>query len=172
MIKPILYSICIMLTLAVQAAAPVQQTLPALAKPFAAPEFELKGEDGKSYRLSDYRGKLVILAFWATWCPPCRFEMPSLERAWQKLKHKNIIVLGVNVGEDADTIFEFTGNFPMSFPIPMDLKGEVVKKYPVVGLPTSYIISPNGKVTHRAVGSREWDKPDILSRLLHMSQTR
>jgi len=167
----LLYLLCVFsFAGVVQADDKIKQTLPLVAKSFSAPDFVLKGEDGKTYRLSDYRGKLVIIAFWATWCPPCRFEMPSLERAWGKLKDKNVVILGINVGEDADTIFEFTGSYPMSFPVPMDTKGEIVKRYPIIGLPTTYIISPDGMVTHRAVGSREWDTPQMLAKLLALSK--
>ena len=141
------------------------QTLPKLAEPFIAPDFTLKGEDGNTYRLKDYRGKIVILNFWATWCPPCREEMPSMERAWRQIKDKGIVMLGINVGEDADTIFEFTGQYSMTFPLPMDINGEVVKQYPIRGLPTTYIIDPAGMATHRAVGSRVWDAPEILQQL-------
>lgn len=163
---------CFIYSLAWQADAAEPQTLPAIAQPFTAPDFALQGEDGKTYRLADYRGKLVILSFWATWCPPCRFEMPSMERAWQKLKDKNIIILAVNVGETADVIFEFTGSYPMSFPIPMDSDGRVVKDYPITGLPTTYIISPAGLATHRALGSREWDAPDLMNELIRLAEIK
>lgn len=145
-----------------------KQMLHALQEPFSAPEFELMGEDGKLYRLSDYRGQVVILNFWATWCPPCRDEMPSMERAWQKVKGKGIVILAVNMGEDEDTIFAFTGDYPVTFPLPMDLDGSIIEKYPVVGLPTTYIISPEGIVTHRAVGTREWEHPQLLDQLRKM----
>ncbi|MDO8703547.1 MAG: TlpA disulfide reductase family protein [Sulfuricaulis sp.] len=141
------------------------QTLPAVAKPFAAPDFTLKGEDGKTYRLSDYRGQVVLLNFWATWCPPCRYEMPSMERAHRKVKGKNIAILAVNVGEDENTVFAFTGHYPVTFPLPLDIDGSVIQKYPVIGLPTTYVIDPRGNVTHRAVGSREWDDDQLLDRL-------
>jgi peroxiredoxin len=142
------------------------QTLPELTEPFYAPNFSLQGEEGKTYRLKDYRGKVVILNFWATWCPPCREEMPSMERAWKKVKDDNdIAILAINVGEDADTIFEFMGHYPVTFPLLMDIDGNVVKQYPVRGLPTTYIIDPAGTVTHRAVGSREWDAPVLLQQL-------
>lgn len=144
------------------------QTLPALKEPFPAPGFTLQGEDGKTYRLSDYRGQVVILNFWATWCPPCRYEMPSMERAWQKINGKGIAILAVDVGEDADTIFEFTGDYPVTFPLLMDLDGAVISQYHVVGMPTTYIINPDGMVTHRAVGSREWDDPALLEQLKAM----
>jgi len=137
-------------------------------KPFPAPEFELTGEDRKTYRLSDYRGQVVVLNFWTTWCPPCRFEMPAMERVWQQVQGKGIVILAVNMGETETTIFEFTGTYPVSFPIPMDRDGKVIKDYPVVGLPTTYIISPEGYITHRAVGTREWDAPELLDQLLAM----
>lgn len=144
------------------------QTLSPVAKPFAAPDFTLKGEDGKTYRLADYRGKVVLLNFWATWCPPCRYEMPSMERAYQKVKGEEIAILAVNVGEDETTVFAFTGQYPVSFPLPLDLDGSVIAKYPVIGLPTTFIIDPHGLVTHRAIGGREWDDHRLLDRLRQM----
>jgi peroxiredoxin len=146
----------------------VQQTLPPLAKPFVAPDFSLRGEDGKTYRLSDYRGKVVVLNFWATWCPPCREEMPAMERAHHKVKGGKIAIIAVNVGEDEDAVFGFTGLYPMSFPLPLDTDGSVTKKYPVPGLPTTYIIDPNGTATHRAVGGRNWDDDALLNQLRAM----
>ena len=154
----------------VWAQSTAKQTLPAVEKPFAAPDFTLTSEGGKTYRLSDYRGKFVVINFWATWCPPCRQEMPSMERMWQKIKDKGIAVLAVDVGEDADTVFEFRGTYPVNFPLLLDLDGSVVKQYPVTGLPTTYIINPQGQVTHRAVGSREWDDPKLYEQLLQMRQ--
>jgi len=144
----------------------LKQTLPRVAKPYKALDFHLKGTDGKVYTLSQYRGKVVIINFWATWCPPCRYEMPSMERAWKKIRNKGVVMLAINVGEDEDKIFDFTGTYPVSFPILMDIKGTVIAKYPVIGLPTTYIVSPNGMVTHRAVGSREWDDPVLLKQIL------
>ena len=141
------------------------QTLPALSAPFAAPDFALTGEDGKRYRLSDYRGQVVVVNFWATWCPPCRYEMPAMERAHQKLKDEKIVLLAVNVGEDEETVFAFTGQYPVSFPLLLDRDGAVVKQYPVIGLPTTFVIDPRGKVTHRAVGGREWDDEALLDHL-------
>ncbi|HEB58618.1 MAG TPA: TlpA family protein disulfide reductase [Gammaproteobacteria bacterium] len=134
-----------------------------IKEPFAAPDFVLTGEDGRTYRLSDYRGKVVVLNFWATWCPPCRFEMPAMERAWKKLRGSGVVILAINVGEDEDAIFEFFGNTPVTFPIPMDRRGEVVKAFHVTGLPTTYLVDPAGIVTHRAMGTREWDDAAMLA---------
>jgi peroxiredoxin len=141
------------------------QTLPPLAKPFAAPDFTLKGEDRKTYRLSAYRGKVVVLNFWATWCPPCRYEMPSMERAHQKVKGEDIVILAVNVGESEDKVFEFTGRYPVTFPLLLDTEGAIVRKYQVIGLPTTFVVDPRGMVTHRAVGGREWDDEKLLDQL-------
>jgi peroxiredoxin len=142
------------------------QTLGSLKAPFKAPDFITRGEDGQTYRLSDYRGKYVVLNFWATWCPPCREEIPSMERMWKKVRDRNIQLLAVNMGEDVDTIFEFLGSYPMSFPALLDKNGEIIESYPVRGLPTTYIINPQGMVTHRAVGSREWDDDALINKIL------
>jgi peroxiredoxin len=141
------------------------QTLSPLPKPFAAPDFTLQGEDGKTYRLSDYRGKVVVLNFWATWCPPCRYEMPSMERAHKKLQGEKIVLLAINVGESEDGVFEFTGQYPVTFPLLLDTEGAIIRKYPVIGLPTTFVIDPRGVVTYRAVGGREWDDEQLLAQL-------
>jgi len=160
------FSVLLCLYLAIAMSQAAEQTLHPLAKPFMAPDFSATGEDGETYRLSDYRGKYVLLNFWATWCPPCRKEIPSMERMWHKVKDKNLVILAVNVGEDADTIFRFSASYPMSFPALLDLDGKIIESYPVRGLPTSYIINPEGLVTHRAVGSREWDDDALIAEIL------
>jgi len=141
------------------------QTLQPLAKPFVAPDFTLPDDDGNTHRLSDYRGKVVVLNFWATWCPPCRYEMPSMERAHKKVQGENIVLLAVNVGESEDKVFEFTGQYPVSFQLLLDTDGTVIRKYPVIGLPTTFVIDPRGVVTHRAIGGREWDDEQLLGQL-------
>jgi peroxiredoxin len=146
----------------------VKQTLPRVETPFVAPDFTLTSESGKTYHLADFRGQVVLVNFWATWCPPCRREMPSMERMWNKIKGKGVEVLAINVGEDADTIFEFLGAYPVSFPLLMDRDGSVVKQFPVTGLPTTYIVDPQGKVVYRTVGSREWDDPKLYEQLLKL----
>jgi peroxiredoxin len=147
-----------------------QQTLFPIKKPFMAPDFNLKGEDGKSYKLSDYRGQVVVLNFWTSWCPPCRYEFPAMERAWQKVKGKGVQFLAINMGEDEIAIWEFTGKYPVTFPLPMDRDGTVTKKYPVIGLPTTYVISAKGLVTHRAIGTREWEHPELLQKLYELKK--
>ncbi|MCP4407577.1 MAG: TlpA family protein disulfide reductase [Gammaproteobacteria bacterium] len=128
-----------------------------------APDFVLTDFDGNTHRLSDYRGKVLIVNFWATWCPPCREEMPSMQRAWEKLQQQNILMLAINVGEDEDTIFQFTANYPVDFPLLMDLDSKVVSAWPVRGLPTTFVVDPQGRLVYRAIGGREWDDPQLLA---------
>jgi peroxiredoxin len=146
-----------------------RQTLPEFPNQ-PAPGFTLKDTEGNTHRLSDYRGKVVVLNFWATWCPPCREEMPSMERARKQVEDEPIVILAVDVGEDEDTIFLFTGDYPVEFPLLMDRDGAVTKDYPVIGLPTTYIIDPDGIIRYRAVGSREWDDPALLDELRRLAR--
>ncbi|OGI40862.1 MAG: hypothetical protein A2140_09235 [Candidatus Muproteobacteria bacterium RBG_16_62_13] len=146
-------------------ASPGAQSLSPVAQPFPAPEFRLKSEDGKEYRLGDFRGQVVVLNFWATWCPPCRYEMPSMERARLKVEGQGIVILAVNVGEDETTVFAFTGRYRVKFPLLLDRDGSVIGQYPVIGLPTTFVIDPRGYVTHRAIGGREWDDDGLLEQL-------
>ena len=131
-----------------------------------ASEFELTDIDDNVHRLSDYRGKIVIVNFWATWCPPCRFELPSMEKLWQLVQKEDVIMLAINVGEDADTIFTFTSDYPVTFPMLMDNDSSVTAKYPVQGIPTTFIISPDGRIIYRAVGTREWDDKKLIKTIL------
>ena len=136
-----------------------------LAETPPAPDFELSDLDGDRHRLSDYRGRVVIVNFWATWCPPCRAEMPSMQSAWEQLEHEGIMMLGIDVGEDEDTIFQFTADYPVDFPLLLDLDSQVTAQWPVRGLPTTFIVDPQGNIVYRAIGSREWDDPELLAQI-------
>ncbi|HIE53784.1 MAG TPA: TlpA family protein disulfide reductase, partial [Chromatiaceae bacterium] len=127
-----------------------------------APQFELTDIDGRIYRLSDYRGKVLIVNFWATWCPPCREEMPSMERAWQEIKDQQMVMIAINVGEDEDAVFQFTASYPVTFPLLLDQDSEVAGAWGVRGLPTTYVVDPQGRIVYRAIGGREWDDPELL----------
>ena len=128
-----------------------------------APAFSLVDMDGTVYRLSDIRGRVVIVNFWAAWCPPCREEMPSMQRAWEQLRAEGILMLGINVGEDEDTIFQFTADYPVDFPLLLDRDSAVTAQWPVRGLPTTFVVDPAGRLVYQAIGSREWDDPALLA---------
>ena len=127
-----------------------------------APDFILEDPQGNLVRLADYRGKPLIVNFWATWCPPCRAEMPSMERAWQVLRKEGIELIAINVGEDAATVSQFLSEVSVGFPMPLDTDSEVVQRWPVRGLPTTYIVDPEGHLMYRAVGERDWDAPEVM----------
>jgi len=139
-----------------------------MKKPIPAPSFTLKGMDGEIHKLDDYRGQVVVVNFWATWCPPCREEMPSMERAWHKLQKHNIAMLAINVGEDADTIFTFTADYPVTFPLPMDKDSSVVKEWPVRGLPTTFVLDKQGRIVYRVIGGRDWNSPELVQMLIDL----
>ncbi|MEW5787973.1 MAG: TlpA disulfide reductase family protein [Pseudomonadota bacterium] len=146
---------------------PLTHGLTPIATPYPAPPLKLKDLDGKPHDLADLKGKLVVVNYWATWCPPCRREMPSLERLNQKLKDRGLAVLAVDVGEDADTVFSFTGQLEPAptFPLLLDLDSQAMQAWKVKGLPTTFVVDAQGRVTHRAVGGREFDH-DILTKQL------
>ncbi len=133
-----------------------------------AVDFTLKDMNDKLHRLSDYRGRVVIVNFWASWCPPCRAELPSMEQAYQTLKQQGVVMLAINVGEDAETIFNFTADYPVSFPLLLDMDAKVINAYPVIGLPTSYIINPQGRLVYRVIGTREWTEPTLMKSILDL----
>ncbi len=134
-----------------------------LSKPIDAPNFVLEDMDEYEYDFSEYRGKVVLLNFWATWCPPCRREMPSMERVYQKLKGENFTVIAINQMEDGDRVFAFTGTLDTqpTFNILLDSKSQVSQRYGVRGLPTTYLIDKKGKIRYRAIGGREFDHPEV-----------
>ena len=154
-------------------AAP-QQILTEVTKRPLAPDFSLVDIDGKKRRLSDLRGKVVLVNFWATWCPPCRREMPSIERLSHVLKGENFAILAVNVAENVDEVFSFTGTLePVpTFPIVFDRDSSVLKAWPVRGLPTTFIVDKQGRIAYRAVGGREFDDPAILAQLRTLLNAR
>ncbi|MDX1697346.1 MAG: TlpA disulfide reductase family protein [Thiohalobacterales bacterium] len=141
------------------------QGLSAIPGEVMAPDFELTDTEGRVHRLSDYRGKTVIINFWTTWCPPCREEIPSMNRAWHKMKQDDVVILAINMGESDDTIFIFTADYPADFPLLMDEDGAVIEQWPVKGLPTTYVVAPDGRIAYRAIGGREWDEPGLMDRI-------
>jgi len=136
---------------------PVKKILP-------ASDFELLNMDEEKKKLSDYRGKVVLLNFWATWCPPCIREMPSMERLHQQINANDFKVIAINQMEDIDQVFAFTGQLEIdpTFEILFDSRSEVSQSYAVRGLPTTYLIDKKGNIRYRAVGGREFNHPEVV----------
>lgn len=126
-----------------------------------APTLRLEDMDGKVVDLLSYRGRVVLVNFWATWCPPCRKEFPSLIRVRKLFKPKDFDVIAVNVGEDPDTVFSFAGS--PEFPVLFDRNSQAMATWPVKGLPTTFLIDRQGRLAMKAVGGREFDDAAIVS---------
>ncbi|HCA27547.1 MAG TPA: alkyl hydroperoxide reductase [Betaproteobacteria bacterium] len=156
-----------------EAVASEPQTLTRVAGMPLAKDFSLKDMNGKSYRLSDFRGKVVLVNFWATWCPPCREELPSLERLWKMLNHKKFEILAVNLGQGPDAIFGFTGalNPALTFPILLDRSTAVFKSWSGMAIPTTFVVNQEGRIVYRAVGGRRYDDPHIVKQIKTLATT-
>ena len=122
-----------------------------------APAFTLPTLRGESVSLSEYRGKLVLINFWATWCPPCVEEMPSMEKLYKKMKGKPFEILAVSTIESESAVKEFVKKNGFSFSILLDKDGSVAEKYGVFSLPETYILDRDGKVVENIKGPFQWD---------------
>ncbi len=120
---------------------------------FLAPDFTLTALDGGHMQLSTLRGKPVILNFWATWCPPCRAEMPELEALWQRYKDDGLLLIGVDQGENAATVERFArGVVATTFPLLLDTNQAVGRAYGVRALPTTVFIDAEGRIQDVRIG--------------------
>jgi peroxiredoxin len=136
-------------------------TTAAFAPGDPAPDFTLLLDDGRYVRLSDLQGQPVVLNFWATWCPPCRAEMPELVKAANA--GEDVIVLAVAVKEDRTTVKNFAVEYKLNLPVALDRQGKLSDLYRVQGFPTTYFIDRDGNFTARVVGQMT---PDVLAQQL------
>jgi len=117
-----------------------------------APDFTLETIDGRQISLSDYRGKNVILNFWATWCGPCRFETSTVEAIHEAWADKDVVVLGVNVQDGFDSASSYAKANNLKFTIPVDVPGELIRLYGVRGIPTTFFINREGIISAIKIG--------------------
>jgi peroxiredoxin len=145
----------------------VALALPVAAQPLkawkggATPALELEDVQGKTHRLSEYRGKVVLLNFWATWCTPCREEMPSMASLEQSLQGRPFAVLAVNVGEGASAARGFGEKMALRFPLLLDRDMNTTRAWGARVLPASYVIGPDGKVAYSYLGAIDWNAPEV-----------
>ena len=135
-----------------------------------APNFTVKNLQGEEVSLEDYKGKVVLLNFWATWCFPCIKEMPDLETLWQRYRDQGFVVLGIS-NDDAKKqkrVKNFVKKAELSFPIALDPDSTVSDVYEVAGIPASYIINREGEAVARVLGIREWASDEAFALVEHL----
>ena len=125
-----------------------------------APSFSLRNPDGDKVELSDFKGKVLLLNFWATWCPPCRAEMPEMEQLYQAFKDKGFAILAVSIDDTPEVIPPFMKTMNLTFPTAHDRGARVARRYGFRGPPLSYLIDVQGKVIGSASGPRSWFSQD------------
>lgn len=131
-----------------------------------APDFKLPLVGGGEVQLSSLRGKVVMVNFWATWCPPCKAEMPSMERLYAQLKNSGFELLAINVEVDGlEVLPEFLQQHPHTFPVAVDTEGDIQVQYGVFRFPESFIVDRDGKVVEHIIGARDWSERTTMDKL-------
>ena len=134
--------------------------------PRPAPDFVAPDLEGRLVRLSGFRGRVVLLNLWTTWCPPCREEMPSMDKLYARLRGPDFELVAVSEDEDGKRVVEpFVGEMKLSFPVLVDPEHQVGDRYGVWGYPETFVIDRNGYVVERVIGPRDWAAPDHIARL-------
>lgn len=136
-----------------------------------APDFTISGEGGAKKSIRDYRGKVVILHFWATWCKPCMVEFPAFEKVYQAYKDKDLVFLPISIDVTANQadINAFAKNHKVTFPVFLARAGDVTSRYWTWGVPETYIVDKKGTIVGRALGPRDWasaEVKDVIDTLL------
>jgi thiol-disulfide isomerase/thioredoxin len=126
-------------------------------------DFTLPLLNGANQKLSDLKGKVVFLNFWATWCPPCRQEMPSMETLYQRFKGQGLEILAVDCQEESRDVSAFMRRNRLTFPAALDESGAVSGNYGIEAIPTTYIIDRSGKIILKVVGSLNWNNQKIIA---------
>jgi len=158
-VKPILTGLAVGLFWIAAAAAAGFETRAALPAP------ELKAPDlaGVPKTLADYRGKVVLLNFWATWCPPCQHEMPSLERLRAKMAGRPLEIVAISSAETLDDVQAYLSKMKLGFPVLLDTDSSNTRRWKVFALPTTFVLDAEGRVRHVLTGPAEWDEGEALA---------
>ncbi|HSB52656.1 MAG TPA: TlpA disulfide reductase family protein [Dissulfurispiraceae bacterium] len=128
----------------------------------AAPDFALQDLEGNTVSLSSFKGKVVFLNFWATWCPPCKDELPSIEKLHNLMKQKGLVVLAVSIDKSPEKVRDFLKQHPVSFRVLMDKNASASRSFKVFSLPMTFIIDKRGVLIEKHFGEKDWSKPDAV----------
>jgi thiol-disulfide isomerase/thioredoxin len=134
----------------------------------ATPPLVLQDLHGRTHRLADYRGKVVLVNFWATWCEPCRDEMPSIERLRQSLAGKPFEVLAVNIGEPLGRIERFLEKMPLGFPVLLDRDSGAAKAWKARVVPATFLVGPDGRIRYVHYGELDWSSEPVRKRVAEL----
>ena len=136
---------------------------------YLAPDFSLRNLKGNYESLDSFRGQVVVLNFWATWCAPCRVEMPSFEKLYRRYRSEGVAVLAVTLDKNAGPkIKSFVDEYELSFPILLDEKGEVERLYPSMTIPFTYVIDREGRVVARVDGAKNWKSNETFEAIEYL----
>ena len=129
-----------------------------------APDFTFSDLDGRQVSLSDFRGKVVLVNIWATWCPPCRDEMPSMQKLYERFKGEHFEILAVSIDADGrEAVAPFMQQMNLTFPALLDPEEKIRSLYAITGVPESFIIDRNGILVQKVIGPRDWAAPKVFS---------
>jgi len=130
-----------------------------------APDFALKDANNKTVSLSAFRGKVVLLNFWATWCPPCRAEMPALNKLYRSLKQRGLVVIAVSTDRSMEHMKDFLEKNRVDFPVVFDANRTTARQYRVFSMPTTFLIDKNGIIAEKFYGEYEWNEPETKGKI-------
>lgn len=132
-------------------------------------EINLKNLNGNQVSISDFRGKIVFLNFWTTWCPTCRIEMPSMEKLHQKLQDKNFAMVAINLQESASQVKKFFKEYKLTFMALLDETGDVGAGFGIRAIPTTFILDKTGRIIGKVFGPRQWDSQESVALFEHLT---
>ena len=136
---------------------------------YLAPQFTLRNLKGNLVDLKSFNGQVVVLNFWATWCVPCRIEMPAFENLYRRYRSQGVTVLGVSLDKGGDEkVRKFVEEYQLSFPILMDSEGKAEKLYPSISIPFTFVIDKSGRIVARIDGAKNWESKETFEAIEYL----
>ena len=130
-----------------------------------APDFSLKDAHGRSLSLSSLRGKVMLINFWATWCPPCKAEMPSMNRLYNEIRNRGFEIVAISTDNSLSTVKDFLARNRIDFPVLFDETKSVTRQYHVFSMPTTFLIDRSGMIVEKFYGEEDWTDPVIRKKI-------